>query len=286
MKKVVLVTGASAGIGKETASYLAGKGYTVYGAARRIDKMNDLLPLGIRTISMDVTNEDSTEAGVKQIIAAEGRIDVLINNAGFGSYGAVEDVSINDAKYQLDVNVFGAARLIKRVLPHMRNQRGGKIVNISSIGGKIATPFGGWYHASKFALEGLSDSLRNEVKQFGIDVIVIEPGGIKSEWSDIAFNNLKKTSGQSAYKDMAGNFEAAFEKTESKNPDPVIIARLIQKAIEARKPKTRYAAGFMARPSLFMRKILSDRLFDRLMMSQVKQMGKTSHSAYGRSVTA
>jgi len=274
MKKVVLITGASAGIGKETAIHLAEHGYTVYGAARRTDKMKDLAQRGIQTIPMDVTNEDSVNEGISLIISKEGRIDVLINNAGFGSYGSVEDMTIQDAKYQLEVNVFGAARLIKKVLPYMREQRSGKIVNISSIGGKIATPFGGWYHASKFALEGLSDSLRNEVRQFGIDTIIIEPGGIKSEWSGIAFDNLIKVSGETAYKNMAAVFAGAFQGTEDKNPEPIIIAELIRKAIEAKNPKARYSAGFMAKPALFMRKILSDRMFDKMTMSQVSRMTK------------
>ena len=270
MKKIVLITGASAGMGKETAKLLAQNGHIVYGAARRTEKMIELLPFGIKTIPMDVTDENSMVIGIKQIISHEGRIDVLINNAGFGSYGSVEDVSISDAKYQLNVNVFGAARLIQLVLPYMREQHSGKIVNISSIGGKMATPFGGWYHASKFALEGLSDSLRNEVKQFGIDVIIIEPGGIKSEWGKIAFDSLVKVSGHTAYKTMAGKFANAFAATEDKNPEPIIIAELIQKAIEAKNPKARYSAGYMARPALFMRKILSDKLMDKVILSQIK----------------
>lgn len=274
MKKVVLVTGASAGIGKATALVLAQGGYTVYGAARRTEKLNDLKQAGIIPIAMDVTDEGSMQAGVNIILAKEKKIDVLVNNAGFGSYGAIEDVSLTDARYQLEVNLFGAARLIQLVLPSMRKQRWGKIVNISSIGGKIATPFGGWYHASKFALEGLSDSLRNEVKPFGIDVIVIEPGGIKSEWSGIAFDSLVKVSGKTAYGSMADMFANAFRGTEGKNPEPVIIGNLIKKAIEAEKPKARYAAGFMARPTLIARKLLSDKQMDKLMMSQVKSMGK------------
>jgi short-subunit dehydrogenase len=274
MKKVVLITGASAGIGKSTAIQLANAGYIIYGAARRIDKMEELVQQGIKTIAMDVTDDHSMVTGIQQIINTEGKIDILINNAGFGSYGAIEDVSIADAKYQLEVNVFGAARLIQLVLPKMREQHFGKIVNISSIGGKIATPFGGWYHASKFALEGLSDSLRNEIKPFGIDVIVIEPGGIKSEWGGIAFNSLKKVSGNTAYKEAVNKFAEAFKGTEAKNSEPIVIARLIQKAIEAKSPKTRYSAGYMAKPSLFMRKILSDKIFDTMMMSQVKQMSK------------
>ncbi|QHV95229.1 oxidoreductase [Spirosoma endbachense] len=269
MKKVVLITGASAGMGMETAKLLVQNGYIVYGAARRVDKMLEISKLGVKTIQMDVTDEDSVENGVAELMAAEGRIDVLINNAGFGSYGAIEDVSIREATYQLDVNLFGAARLIQLVLPYMRQQQSGKIVNISSVGGKMATPLGGWYHASKFALEGLSDSLRNEVKPFGIDVIVIEPGGVKSEWGEIAFASLMKVSGHTAYKTMANKFADAFKATEGKNPEPIIIAELIRKAIEARKPKARYIAGYMARPAIFMKKLLSDSLMDKVIMSQV-----------------
>jgi NAD(P)-dependent dehydrogenase (short-subunit alcohol dehydrogenase family) len=270
MKKVVLITGASAGIGKETARVLAQNGYTVYGAARRVERMADLAPFGVKAIQMDVIDDDSMVKGVAQIITAEKRIDVLINNAGFGSYGAVEDVSIADAKYQLDVNLFGAARLIQLVLPYMRENRWGRIVNISSIGGKMAMPFGGWYHASKFALEGLSDSLRTEVEPFGIDVIVIEPGGIKSEWGGIAMDSLMKVSGDTAYKEMAGRIANSFKTVEDKIPGPILIAELIRKAIGSVKPKTRYVAGYMARPAMLMRKVLSDRMMDRMVLSQIK----------------
>jgi len=270
MKKVVLITGASAGMGKETAKVLAQHGYTVYGAARRTEKMKDLEQLGIKTLSMDVTNETSMVTGIQQIIANEGRIDVLVNNAGFGSYGAIEDVNIEDAKYQLDVNVFGAARLIQLVLPYMRKQHFGKIVNISSIGGKFATPYGGWYHASKFALEALSDALRNEVKQFGIDVIVIEPGGVKSEWAEIAYDNLVKASQQSVYKETIDKLSDFMKKAVAKNSEPSVISELILKSIETAKPKFRYVGGYMAKQAVIARKLLSDRLFDKMIMGQMK----------------
>lgn len=274
-QKIVLVTGASAGIGLETATYLSGQGYIVYGAARRTEKLRSLVSKGVHPVTLDVTDESSMSSAVDGIIAKEGRIDILINNAGFGSYGAIEDVQPGDAKYQLEVNLFGAARMIQLVLPNMRKNNWGKIVNISSIGGKIATPFGGWYHASKFALEGLSDSLRNEVKQFGIDVILIEPGGIKSEWSGIAFNSLVRVSGNTAYAKLAENFTNAFKGTEGKNPSPEIIAKLIYKAINEKRPKARYSAGYMAKPSLIARKILPDGIMDKLIMNQVKQMAKS-----------
>ena len=269
-KKVVLVTGASSGMGKEFARHLLADGYIVYGAARRVDKMEDIGELGVKVLSMDVTDDTSIVNGVNAIIKAEGRIDVLINNAGFGSYGAIEDVPISDAKYQLDVNVFGAARLIQLVLPHMRAQHYGRIINISSIGGKISMPFGGWYHASKFALEAISDALRNEVAQFGIDVVVIEPGGIQSEWGGISMENLMKISGNTVYGSMAKSFSRSFETIDPKLPGPMVIVNLVRKAIVAKKPKTRYSGGYMAGLILFMRKILPDRAFDKMLMSQLK----------------
>ena len=269
-KKVALITGASAGMGKETAKLLAQKGYIVYGVARRKEKMKELETLGVHTLDMDITNDQSMVQVVEKIIATEKRIDVLINAAGFGSHGAIEDVPISDARYQLEVNLFGLARLTQLILPYMRKNNFGKIVNITSIGGKFAGPFGGWYHASKFALEGLSDSLRNEVKPFGIDVIVIEPGAIKTEWGNIAMDNLRKVSGNenSAYKKGALGFAKSVEKLESKSSDPKVIVDLICKAIEAKNPKARYAGGFMAKPTLFMRKILSDKLLDKVIKSQ------------------
>lgn len=266
--KVVLITGASSGMGKYTAIYLAENGYTVYAAARR--PMEDLKLKGIHTLSMDVTDQDSVKAGVKQLIGEQGRVDVLVNNAGFGSYGAIEDMSIADARYQMEVNVFGVAAVTQAVLPHMRSQKSGTIINISSIGGKVAMPFGAWYHASKFALEALSDSLRGEVKPFGIKVVVIEPGGVKSEWGSIAVSNLKKVSGNSVYRDTALKVASTFEKLEPRNAEPEVIAKMILRAIEQKNPKIRYSGGMMAKPLLFMRKILSDKMMDSLIGSQMK----------------
>lgn len=270
-KKVILITGASAGIGMEMARGLQQSGNIVYGAARRVERMKELEQLGMNIIHLDVTDDASMTAAVEQVVTAEGRIDVLINNAGFGSYGAIEDVPISDAKYQLDVNVFGAARLMQLVLPHMRKQRYGRIINISSIGGKFANALGGWYHASKFALEALSDSLRNEVEQFGIDVVVIEPGGVKSEWSDITAQNLLKVSGKTVYGNMANKFAAMLTgRVAGMASEPSVILKLVKKAIFAKRPKTRYSGGFMAAPLLFLKRVLTDRLFDKLMMSQLK----------------
>lgn len=270
MKKIALVTGASAGIGMETAKTLASNGYIVYAAARRLGRLRDLSPLGIKAISLDVTDDDSMVNNINQIIHQEGRMDVLVNNAGFGLYGAVEEVSMKDARYQLEVNVIGLARLTQLVIPHMRKQQSGKIVNITSIGGKISSPMGGWYHASKFAVEALSDNMRMELKPFGIDVIVIEPGGVKTEWGGIAMKNLMKTSIEGPYKHTAAKMVSLNKKFEPRNAEPSLIADLILKAITARNPKTRYHAGFMATPILMAKKILSDKQFDKMMMSQVK----------------
>ena len=266
--KTVLVTGASAGIGKATSIYLAQNGYNVYGAARRTNKLQDLKTYGIKPIEIDVTKEESMAACVTQIFKEAGSIDILINSAGFGSAGAVEDLPMDDARYQLEVNVIGLSRLTQLVLPKMRDNNYGKIINISSIGGKIAFPLNGWYHASKFALEALSDSLRMEVKQFGVDVIVIEPGGIKSEWADIANENMMRVSGQTVYRQMALSAEKATANL--KLPEPIVIAKLIKRGIEAKNPKTRYVGGFSAKPFLMLRKMLSDKLMDKLIMSQMK----------------
>ncbi|WP_316753855.1 oxidoreductase [Pedobacter gandavensis] len=270
MKKTVLVTGASAGIGRATAIYLAQNGYLVYGAARRMDKMQDLKPYGIRPIALDLANDESITVCVGEIFNEVGSIDILVNNAGFGCEGAIEDVTMEKARYQMEVNVFGAMRLSQLALPEMRKKNYGKIINISSVGGKIALPLGGWYHASKFAIEALSDSMRMEVRPFGIDVIVIEPGGIKSEWGNIALESLVNVSGNSAYKEMVKGAEKGFRQTEKNNSEPIVIARLIKKVIEAVRPSTRYAGGSMAKPMLFLRSILPDRILDRLILSQTK----------------
>ena len=161
-KKVIILTGASSGIGYQTAEMLAKQGHIVYGAARRVEKMDALKQFGVKTLQMDVTIEESVDKAVKAIIAAEGRIDVLVNNAGYGSFGAIEDVSIAEARKQFDVNIFGVAMLTKKVLPHMRKQHRGTIINISSMGGRLTISVGAWYHATKYALEAFSDAVRLE----------------------------------------------------------------------------------------------------------------------------
>ena len=270
MKKVALITGASAGIGKETAKLLLNDGFTVYAAARRLEKMDDIKQLGGNILKMDVSDDASMVQGVNSIISVEGHVDVLVNNAGYGSYGSLEDTPMSEAKYQFEVNVFGLARLCQLIIPYMRKQGWGKILNVSSIGGKVGMPYGSWYHASKFAVEGLSDCLRMELKQFGIDVILIEPGVIKTEWNAIARGNLLKVSGKTAYKDLVVRQAQKFEVMNSDGSDPIVIANLINKAIHARHPEARYAAGKSAALVLLLRKILPDKMGDTVMLSQLK----------------
>ncbi|WP_169165481.1 oxidoreductase [Cellulomonas taurus] len=264
--KVALVTGASSGIGESTARRLTSLGYTVYGAARRTDRLKELSADGVRALAMDVTDDGSMAAGVQRIIGETGRIDVLVNNAGYGSYGAIEDVDIEEGRRQFEVNVFGAMRLAQLVLPYMRAQRSGTIVNITSMGGKLHTPLGGWYHGTKFALEALSDCLRMEVAPFGIDVVVIEPGGIATEWGGIAADHLDKTGGSGAYATQSAAVATSLrsEGNANRNSPPSVIADAIAKAVTARRPKTRYAVGFGAKPLIAARGLLTDRQYDAL----------------------
>ncbi|MFE2944049.1 oxidoreductase [Streptomyces sp. NPDC059255] len=262
--KTALVTGASSGIGEATALKLHELGYTVYGAARRTDRLQKLADRGIRPLAMDVTDDASMRGGVDRIMAETGRVDVLVNNAGYGSYGALEDVPLDEARRQFEVNVFGALRLAQLVLPHMRAQHSGTVVNITSMGGKIYTPLGGWYHGTKFALEALSDCLRLEAGPFGINVVVIEPGGIATEWGGIAADKLKDSSGSGPYAGQATAVATALrsEAGTRRNSPPSVIADAIAKAVTARRPRTRYATGFGARPLIALRRVLPDRAFD------------------------
>ena len=264
--RTALVTGASSGIGQDTARKLQALGYTVYGAARRTDRLRALAADGIHPLPMDVTDDASMSAGVDRILEETGRIDVLVNNAGYGSFGAIEDVPMDEARRQFEVNVFGLARLTQLVAPHMRAQGSGTIINISSIGGRLTTPLGGWYHATKYAVEALSDALRMELRPFGIDVVVVEPGCIRTAWWAIAADHLKATASGSAYADqiraVAGTMRS--ESNQRRYSPPEVIARTIGKIVTARRPRTRYAVGFMARPLIAARRILTDRAFDRL----------------------
>ena len=273
MKKVVLVTGASSGMGESAAVLLHESGYKVYGAARRTDKMKSLEDKGISVVPLDLTKEESIVSCVDTILKKEGRIDILINNAGYGSYGAIEDVSLEEARRQFEVNIFGLARITQLILPGMRQNKQGRIVNISSMGGKIYSPFGAWYHATKHALEGWSDCLRLETKAFGIKVVIIEPGGIKTPWGEIAAQNLRKTSGGGAYAENATKTAEMMEKmyVSGKNlTDQKVLAKVIVRAATVKNPKTRYVKGFGAKPALLVRKWLGDTVFDKVISSMMK----------------
>ena len=268
----VLITGASSGIGKDAAQRLAGLGHTVYAAARRVEMMEDLKESGCRPLKMDITREEDVRAVVETICGNHGGVDVLINNAGYGLYGAMEDIPPDDARYQFDVNLFGLARLTQLALPHMREKGFGRIINVSSMGGKIYTPLGSWYHATKHALEGWSDCLRLEVQPFGIDVSIIEPGAIDTEFGDVMTEPMLRHSGDTAYGDFTKIYVEVVEKNyqPGAGSPPSVISDLIVKAIESRRPKIRYVAGKYARPMMFIRKWLGDRIYDRLVMSMVR----------------
>lgn len=265
--QVALVTGASSGIGAATARRLAAAGYVVYGAARRADRLAALEPAGVRPLPLDLTEDASIVAAVERVLAEQGRIDVLINNAGYGSYGAIEDVPQELARQQVEVNLFALARLIQLVLPTMRAQKSGRIVNITSMGGRFATPFGGWYHATKFAVEGLSDALRQEVAEFGIDVVVVEPGAIRTEWGGIAAQTGTAASGEGAYAQRFNKLVAALTQPSAlaRASDPDVVAKSIERAVTAKRPRTRYAVGRGARPALAARWLLPDRAFDQML---------------------
>lgn len=260
---VILITGASSGIGKTTAKRLLKEGHTVYVAARRVDAMQDLQAQGAIPLRLDVTKEDDIQAAVSQL-KANGGVDVLINNAGFGMYGSVEETTIEDARYQFDVNLFGMARLTQLIIPLMREKRRGKIINTSSVGGRVYTPLGAWYHATKHAVEGWSDALRLELKPFGIDVVLIEPGFIGTEFGNVMTEPMLKRSGNGPYGKLAHAIAGA--KAPMSKPD--VIAEVMSQAVSAQRPKTRYVAGSMARPLMFIRKHFGDRVYDRLIMSQ------------------
>ena len=264
MMTTALITGASSGIGKATVKRLLEENYSVYAAARRVDQMRDLEDLGAVALEMDVTREEDVVAGVERIDTEQGGADILVNNAGFGLYGAVEDIPLDDARYQFAVNLFGAARLTQLVLPRMRERGAGKIVNISSVGGKIYTPLGSWYYATKHALEGWSDCLRWELKHFGIDVIIVEPGLIRTEFGNVMRGPLREYSGDSAYGGIVKRLTARTPNHERGSP-PSVIADTVLKAVRARRPRTRYAAGQYAKTALLLRRLATDRMYDRLM---------------------
>lgn len=265
MNKIALVTGASSGIGLDASLRLIQQGYTVYGAARRTELMKSIVDNGGHALYLDLFDQKSIDECVKTILDKEGKIDLLVNNAGFGLGGSIEDIPIEEAKKQFEVNVFGLASLIQKVLPSMREQHSGRIVNISSIAGRFSSPFTGWYHGTKYCLEAISDALRLEVKPFGIKVVLIEPGMIQTDWGVIHGRNIRKYSGQTAYSKNANTVSDYYEskyETKKNLSDPRVITKQIIKAATAKNPKRRYVAGKFAKPYVFFKRILPDGIFD------------------------
>ena len=270
--QVILLTGASSGIGYDTAIALAKQGHKVYAAARRVERMEPLRQYGITPLRMDVTDEQSMQECVQTILSNEGHIDVLINNAGYGYFGAIENVPMDDARNQLEVNIFGLARLCQLVLPSMRAQHSGRIINTSSVAGKSVLYYGGWYHVSKYAVEAFSDALRMELKPFGIDVVIIEPGAIKTNWGIIAADHLAETSEGTPYaesgKMMAENLRNMY--LSSSLSDPAVVRKAICRAVNSRRPCTRYRIGRLSGAIVFFHWLLPTRLWDAMM----RLMGK------------
>ena len=266
MTKVILITGASSGIGFDAAEAFARQGHRVYAAARRVERMEPLKALGVVPLRMDVTDEASMAEGVRTVLEAEGRIDALVNNAGYGYFGAIENVPMEDARRQLEVNVFGLAQLCRLVLPAMRKQGSGRIVNISSVAGKVVMYFGGWYHVSKYSVEALSDALRMEVKPFGIDVSLIEPGGIRTDWGLIAADHLAESSKGTPYEAEGLREAETMHKAYSSRllSKPSVVTRAISKAVNSRRPRARYRIGFGAGTLVFLHAILPAKWWDAL----------------------
>jgi NAD(P)-dependent dehydrogenase (short-subunit alcohol dehydrogenase family) len=265
--RAVLITGCSSGIGHATALRLARGGWTVYATARKPETLADLAAAGCRTLPLDVTDEASLRAAVA---ALDGPLDALVNNAGYSLSGAVEGVELSEARRQLETNVFGLVRLTQLVLPGMRAAGSGRIVNVGSMGGRLTFPGGGWYHASKHALEALTDALRFEVAVFGIDVVLVQPGLIRTGFADAAVGGIAERAGEGPYaafdaavaRVTAGAYAGGIARRLGGDGDDV--ARAIERALTARRPRTRHRVTGSARLFLTLRRLLPDRAWDAL----------------------
>jgi NADP-dependent 3-hydroxy acid dehydrogenase YdfG len=279
--KAVLITGCSSGIGHATAARLADNGWTVYATARNADKLTELAEKGCKTMSLDVEDEDSMKAAVAEVEQAEGAVGVLINNAGYSQSGAVESVPMDKIRKQFETNVFGLVRMTQLVLPGMRKQGWGRVVNISSMGGKLVFPGGGYYHATKYAVEAISDALRYEVKGFGINVVLIEPGLIVTNFGGTAAGSIGNGSdeGDSAayekFNKAVGDATAGiYEGPASKlGGPPEAVAKVIDKAISSNRPRPRYTVTPSAKLLMTQRRLMSDRMWDRMMRTQFPRPG-------------
>jgi NADP-dependent 3-hydroxy acid dehydrogenase YdfG len=281
--KVALITGCSSGIGRATALCLHEAGWTVYATARKRAQLDDLARAGMHTLSLDVTDEASMTAAVRAVEDAHGAVGVLINNAGYSQSGAIEAVPLGRVRAQFETNVFGAVRMIQLVLPGMRAQRSGRIVNLSSMGGKLVFPGGGYYHATKYAIEAISDALRFEVKNLGIDVIIIEPGLIKSSFADTAVSSVDLPGGaDSPYASFHAEVARVTQESYIKGPlakmagTPETVAKVIAKALAAKRPRPRYTVTASAKVLLMQRKLLTDRAWDRFLGTTMQAPGRTA----------
>jgi NAD(P)-dependent dehydrogenase (short-subunit alcohol dehydrogenase family) len=272
--KSILITGCSTGIGRATAEHLAAKGHTVYATARRPDSIADLEAKGCRTLALDVTDEDSMRTAVEAVEAEEGAVGALVNNAGYSQSGAVESVKMEEVRAQFETNVFGLIRMSQLVLPGMRREGRGRIVNVGSMGGKLTFPGGGIYHATKYAVEAISDAMRFEVAGFGVEVVLIEPGLIKTEFASAAVGALNTgTEDDGPYthfnQAVAASTAGAYEGPAAKlGGGPDTVARAIEKAITSRRPKTRYPVTPSARIVMGQRALFTDRMWDRFVSTQ------------------
>jgi NAD(P)-dependent dehydrogenase (short-subunit alcohol dehydrogenase family) len=279
VSKAVLITGCSTGIGRATAQHLAQRGHTVYATARRPESIADLAEQGCNTLALDVTDEASMQAAVAHVEEKEGAVGVLVNNAGYSQSGAVESVKLDDVRAQFETNVYGLLRMCQLVLPKMREQHYGRIVNVSSMGGRLVFPGGGIYHAAKHAVEALSDALRFEVRGFGVDVVIIEPGLIKTHFAEAASSAIASgTDDNGPYSEFNAAVDKltvdAYEGPMSKlGGGPETVAKAIEKAITKRRPKTRYPVTPSAHLVLAQRRLITDRMWDRVMSSQYPKPG-------------
>jgi len=279
VSRTVLITGCSSGIGKATAKHLAARGWRVYASARKLSVIEDLASAGCSLLELDVTDEASMRRAVDAIVASDGAVGVLVNNAGYSQSGAIESVPMDRVERQFATNVFGAVRMCQLVLPGMRRQRWGKIVNIGSMGGKLTFPGGGYYHATKYALEAITDALRFEVKGFGVDAILIEPGLIRTSFGETAAGSIDAppsdaTSGDDPYAAFNAATASASKKAYEEGPlarmggEPGAVARTIERAISSSHPRARYTVTPSADFMISLRRALPDSAWDSFMASQ------------------
>ncbi|WP_205697610.1 SDR family NAD(P)-dependent oxidoreductase [Conexibacter sp. SYSU D00693] len=274
VSEAVLVTGCSSGIGRATAERLAARGHTVYATARRVEALSDLAARGCRTLALDVCDEASMRAAVDEVVAREGAVGVLVNNAGYSQSGALESLAMEDVRRQFETNVFGLLRLSQLCLPGMRDQGWGRVVNVSSMGGRLVFPGGGAYHATKYAVEALSDALRFEVAGFGVAVTVVEPGLIRTAFGDAATGAIPEAAGPYASFNRAvsdataGAYRGPMARLAA---PPEAVAKAIESAIG--KPRPRIVVGASAHVMLTQRKLVGDRVWDRMMRLQFPRPG-------------